>query len=118
MSKLIELQNQIANLQKQADQIRSKEFQATIIDIRQKMEAFGITIKDLQGIKSKPGRTPKAAVAKAAKPAKAKKASIPVAVKYRGPNGETWTGRGLMPKWLAALVATGDTKEQYLIVAA
>ncbi len=26
-------------------------------------------------------------------------------IKFRGPNGETWSGRGLAPRWLAALEA-------------
>jgi len=34
---------------------------------------------------------------------------------YRGPNGETWSGRGLMPRWLAALVADGQDKEAFKI---
>lgn len=34
---------------------------------------------------------------------------------YRGPNGETWSGRGLMPRWLAALVAEGQDKEAFKI---
>jgi DNA-binding protein H-NS len=119
MSKLIDLQSQIASLQKQADEIRSKEFQATIIEIRQKMQAFGITVKDLQSTRAKPGRKAKVvAGAKPAKPAKVKKPSAAVAPKYKGPNGETWTGRGLTPKWLTSLVAAGGTKEQYLIAAA
>lgn len=118
MSKLIDLQSQIANLQKQAEEIRAKEFEATVVEIRQKMLAFGITVKDLQSTKgkSKPGRKPK--VAAADKPAKVKKATAAVAAKYRGPNGETWSGRGLTPKWLASLVAQGNTKEQYLIAVA
>jgi DNA-binding protein H-NS len=118
MSKLIDLQSQIASLQKQADEIRSKEFEATIVEIRQKMAAFGITVKDLQStkIKSKTGRKPKAGTA--AKPVKAKKPAAAVAAKYRGPNGETWSGRGLTPKWLASLVSAGGSKEQYLIAAA
>jgi DNA-binding protein H-NS len=117
MSKLIDLQSQIANLQKQAEEIRSKEFEATIVEIRQKMQAFGITVKDLQSakIKSKAGRKPK--VGAAAKPVKVKKAGAAVAAKYRGPNGETWSGRGLTPKWLASLIAAGSAKEQYLITA-
>ncbi len=117
MSKLIDLQSQIASLQKQAEEIRSKEFEATVVEIRQKMAAFGITVKDLQStkIKAKTGRKPKAAAG--AKPAKAKKAGAAVAAKYRGPNGETWSGRGLTPKWLASLVAQGGTKAQYLIAA-
>ena len=115
MSKLIDLQSQIAQLQKQAEEIRGKEFEATVTEIRQKMQAFGITIKDLQAPKgkSKPGRKPK--VAATDKPAKVKKVTAAVAAKYRGPNGETWSGRGLTPKWLASLVAAGNTKEQYLI---
>lgn len=117
MSKLIDLQSQIAHLQKQAEEIRAKEFEATVVEIRQKMQAFGITIKDLQTTKtkSKAGRKPK--VAAADKPVKVKKASAAVAAKYRGPNGETWSGRGLTPKWLASLIAQGSSKEQYLIPA-
>lgn len=30
-----------------------------------------------------------------------------VPAKYRGPNGEAWSGRGKQPRWLAALVAEG-----------
>jgi DNA-binding protein H-NS len=26
-----------------------------------------------------------------------------IAPKYKGPNGQTWSGRGLRPKWLTAL---------------
>jgi DNA-binding protein H-NS len=116
MSKLIDLQSQIASLQKQAEEIRSKEFEATILEIRQKMQAFGITVKDLQStkVKAKPGRKAKVA---GDKPAKVKKVTAAVAAKYRGPNGETWSGRGLTPKWLASLVAAGSTKDQYLIAA-
>jgi len=44
-------------------------------------------------------------------PAKGKKA----AAKYRGPNGETWAGRGLAPRWLVALEAKGKKRDQYLI---
>jgi DNA-binding protein H-NS len=38
-----------------------------------------------------------------------------VAPKYRGPNGETWAGRGAMPKWLAALKKEGHKPEEFLI---
>jgi DNA-binding protein H-NS len=37
------------------------------------------------------------------------------APKYRGPNGETWAGRGLAPKWLVELEAKGKKRGQYLI---
>ena len=35
--------------------------------------------------------------------------------KYRGPNGETWAGRGLAPTWLTALEKKGKKREQFLI---
>ncbi len=37
--------------------------------------------------------------------------------KYRNPadRSETWTGRGLMPRWMAALVKKGKKREDFLI---
>ena len=32
-----------------------------------------------------------------------------LAIKYRGPNGETWTGRGLMPRWVTHAMESGYT---------
>jgi DNA-binding protein H-NS len=115
MTNLIEIQGQIEKLQKQAQDIRSKEFANTVQDILAKMQAFGITVKDLQTAKPGKAGRGKGKVA-AVKPAKAaKKAGAVVAAKFRGPNGETWSGRGLTPKWLAALVAQGRTKEEFAI---
>ena len=36
-------------------------------------------------------------------------------VRYRGPNGEPWSGRGRKPQWLIALENAGHTKEEYLV---
>ena len=44
-------------------------------------------------------------------PLKGKKAQP----KYRGPDGETWAGRGLAPKWLTALEDKGKKRESFLI---
>ncbi len=116
MSKLIDLQSQIDKLQKQAEEIRSKEFSSTVAEIRKLMSAYGITIKDLQTPKgkAKAGRPSKNSVAKVPK---SKKEKSIVAAKYKGPNGEAWTGRGLMPKWLSLLVESGQSKESFLIKA-
>jgi DNA-binding protein H-NS len=125
MSNLVDIQSQIDKLQKQASEIRVREFDKTVQDILAKMNAFGITVKDLQpkrGAKL-PGKRGATKLAKAAskgggKRAPSKSAGTVVAPKYRGPNGETWTGRGLMPRWLSALVASGKTKEQFAITSA
>nr|WP_313658360.1 H-NS histone family protein [Achromobacter ruhlandii] len=40
----------------------------------------------------------------------------PVAAKYRHPTtGETWSGRGRTPRWLAAEEGAGKCREEYLI---
>lgn len=122
MGNLIDIQSQIEKLQKQASDIRAKEFDKTVKDILAQMQAFGITLKDLQQAlgKSGAGKGRGKAVSKGAakKPVAKKrgaKTGASVAAKYRGPNGETWSGRGLMPKWLSALVAQGRGKEEFAI---
>ena len=40
-------------------------------------------------------------------------AGQPLLVRYRGPGGETWSGRGRMPKWLQALEAEGRGREEF-----
>jgi len=103
MTSLTEIQSQIAKLQKQAEEIKLQEFQAAVEDIKAKMAAYGITVADLQAGKSR------------ARKASGGKTSTPVAIKYRGPNGEAWSGRGLMPRWLSAQVAQGKSKESFAV---
>jgi DNA-binding protein H-NS len=38
-----------------------------------------------------------------------------VAAKYRGPNGESWAGRGMRPRWLTALIAEGRKVEEFAV---
>lgn len=120
MGNLIDIQSQIEKLQKQASEIKSREFDKTVQEILAKMQAFGITLKDLQPGKKR-GAKPKSKAAGAAKSASGRvkksgeKSGAVVAVKFRGPNGETWSGRGLTPRWLAALVAQGQSKEEFAV---
>ena len=117
MSTLMELQGQIEKLQKQASEIRSREFDKTVQDIREKMQAFGITVKDLQ-TRSRTGRGVMGGGKTSARKtsAKVKKpGNTAVAAKYKGPNGETWSGRGLTPRWLSALLIDGKTKADFSI---
>lgn len=46
------------------------------------------------------------------KPRKGPKAGYKAPIKYRGPNGETWTGRGLLPRWIKD---SGKDKEEFKI---
>jgi DNA-binding protein H-NS len=46
-----------------------------------------------------------------------KQKSPSVASKYRNPSNpnQEWTGRGLAPKWMQALIAEGRSKDEFLI---
>lgn len=118
MVSLVDIQSQIEKLQKQASEIKGREFDATVQDILAKMQAFGITTKDLQraatGVQRGKGKGKPVSLVKTAA-TKVKRSGAVVAAKYRGPNGETWSGRGLTPRWLASLVAQGRTKEEFAI---
>jgi DNA-binding protein H-NS len=123
MNNLIDIQSQIQKLQKQASEIKAREFDSTVRDILSKMNAFGITVKDLQVASAgkrkghgRPARLVHEDPKKVGKGAKAKAIGTPVAAKFRGPNGETWSGRGLTPRWLATLIAQGQPKESFAIV--
>lgn len=117
MNNLMSIQGQIEKLQKQADEIKSKEFDSTVQDIVALMRVFGISVKDLQSalVRSDSAKQKKAGGSKrgAAKTKSGK--TTTVAPKFRGPNGETWSGRGLTPRWLAGLLAQGRQKEEFVI---
>lgn len=120
MGNLLDIQSQIEKLQKQAEDIRTREYDKTLQDIVLKMQAFGISIKDLQaamarGVKAGPGAGKRAATAGGKSGKASKMAGATVAPKFRGPNGETWSGRGLMPRWLNQLVEQGAKKEDFAI---
>ena len=40
---------------------------------------------------------------------------VKLSAKYKGPNGETYTGRGPTPGWLKALEAKGHNRDRYLV---
>ena len=94
-----EVLNQIDDLQKQAEILRRQELSAVISEIKAKMAEYGLSAADL-GLSGK-------------QTAKAVKS---VAAKYRNQaTGETWTGRGRMPKWLQAAESQGRKKDDFLI---
>lgn len=100
MSNLTDIQKQITELQAQVQAIKTSEFNEKLAMIKEIMTTYGITIEHLQNQFDKAGKT---------------KSKTPAPAKFTGPNGESWTGRGLMPRWLKALVDEGHAKEEYLI---
>lgn len=43
------------------------------------------------------------------------KTRAPAAIKYCGPNGEAWSGRGRRPAWLGSLIEDGRSADDFLI---
>ena len=101
MATYSELVSQAQALMAQAEQVRKQERNSVIADIKAKMAEYGLTLEDLE-------RAPaarKGAVGKSKAPAK-----------YQGPNGELWSGGpGRKPEWVKAVLAAGQSLDQYLI---
>lgn len=97
---------QIDQLTKEAEKLRQTELSSAIADIKSKMAQHGISVSDIAGADS--GR--KTRKQKAQTGARKK-----VAPKYRGGNGELWTGRGRRPAWVQAELAKGRALEDLAI---
>lgn len=104
MSSLQELLAQRADIEKKIADVQREARTEAINKVRTLMGEFGLTMADLAG---------KTAAPRAAGPAKP---ASKVAPKYRNAaTGETWTGRGLQPKWLKAALAAGAKLEEFTI---
>jgi DNA-binding protein H-NS len=111
---LDQLRQQIARLETQAKKLEETEGtrkRKAVTEVRALMRKLGIELSDLQGPDA-----PKAARASATKAKREKSTRPPVPVKFRNAEtGETWTGRGRTPKWLAALEAAGRTRDEFKV---
>lgn len=121
---LTQLQAQIAKLQKQAQSLQAKEAGVVIERIRTAVEHYGLTPEDLFGSRRKAAKTaqkpgkkaaakPAAGKRSAAKPSPSKGKRVPI--KYRDKQGNTWTGRGSQPRWLAAAIKSGQSLKDFAI---
>ena len=101
MANYKELSAQIASLMQAAEAARKAERNTALAEIRSTMVEYGISIADL-GLPSSRGQRGGAAK------------SVPA--KYRHPEtGETWSGRGLRPRWLVAELDHGKPLDSFVI---
>jgi len=92
---LQELMAQREALERQIEQTKKQERGEAIERVKALMAEYGLTVADL-GSRPTGGR------------AKKGKSAGKVAAKYRNAStGETWSGRGLQPRWLKAALASG-----------
>ena len=101
MATLKELLAQKEAIEHQIEQTKKSERGAAVNKVRAMMAEYGLTVADLGGKsarKSKSGGTAKV-------PAKYRNAST----------GESWSGRGLQPRWLKAALASGKKLGDFVI---
>ena len=102
MSLLQELLAQRAELDKKIAAEQQREREETLAKIRELIAQGGLSAADVFG-KSTAGKPTKTSRSK-------------VAAKYRDPaSGQSWSGRGLQPKWLKAAIAAGKKLEDFAI---
>ena len=115
---LSDLLAQKAALEKQIADFQKEKRGDAIAKVKALMAEYGLTAADITGGKAA-AKAPVAAAPAAPAPAPAKKskaAGKKVAAKYRNQaTGDTWSGRGLKPKWLVAALATGKTLADFAI---
>ena len=88
----------IVEAQTQLETIKRSKYKEVIAQIKELAASIGVTVEIHEAGK-----------------ATATSAKIPA--KFRNPDNhsQTWTGRGLAPKWLKALIAAGRDKNEFLI---
>jgi DNA-binding protein H-NS len=99
MTRLTEIKAQIAELQKEADEVFKNDKQGAIADIISKMFAYNISAEELLN----KGKAVKSA------------SSTSSPIKYRKSEFEVWGGRGPKPKWVKAVEEQGENLEVYRV---
>ena len=104
-TRLSDLLAKKAELEQQILTLRREERGAAIAQVKALMAEHGLTLADLGGSRSAVAAT--GAPATFPKP-KSGGSGAKVPPKYRDPaSGQTWSGRGLHPKWLKQALAGG-----------
>jgi len=128
---LAEIQQQIERLQQRAEALKAKEAVGVVQRIRTAIAYYGLTAQDLfkenddklstpmktkaAGRKAVSTKVVAKVVAKKGTPKNASRKGIPVAIKYRDDEGNTWTGRGSKPRWLVAAFEKGKKAEDFAV---
>jgi DNA-binding protein H-NS len=101
-NQLTELLAQKAALEQQIADVQRAQHTEAVAKVKALMAEYGLTLADI-------GSSGKAAAAP-------KKATSKVAAKFHNvATGDTWSGRGLKPKWLTAALASGRALSEFAV---
>lgn len=98
-----QLETQKRMIEEQIAAVREVQKQQAIVLIKDMVVANAITRSDL------------AFIVDPVADKKPRKLRVQLQPKYRGQNGELWSGRGRKPNWLTAALAGGATLEQFAV---
>jgi len=99
MASVSELMAQKAAIEQQIVEAQRNERAGALAKVRALMAEYGLTLADLS-----------------AKSAGQKRSGAKVAAKYRNTaTGDTWSGRGLQPKWLKQALASGKSISDFAL---
>jgi DNA-binding protein H-NS len=82
---------------------KAREIEELRSKVTESAHTLGVSIHELFGLSSQPAKR-QTRHARGKQPAK-----------YRGPNGEEWSGRGPAPRWMKPYLTKGQTKADFLI---
>jgi DNA-binding protein H-NS len=100
-NQLSELLAQKAALEQQIADVQREQHADAVAKVKALMAEYGLTLADISSSKAV---------------AAPKKVSGKVAAKFHNPaTGDTWSGRGLKPKWLTAALASGRALSEFAV---
>jgi DNA-binding protein H-NS len=107
MATLQELIAEKERIEREIQAQQTAQRDAALAEIRSIMDANGLSIADIGG-----GTARRLSRGTGDNPTKGSK----VAAKYRHPEtGESWSGRGLKPRWLKAAIEQGRQIEEFAV---
>lgn len=107
MSELAQIQAQIAELTRQADEIKYQQKQGVVAEIKEKIALYGLTARDLGLDTSYQPLKGKGSEGKRGK----------AEPQYQDEHGNTWSGgRGRRPAWVLRIMEEGGNIEDYKIL--
>lgn len=99
LNSISEIKKEIARLQRDADKLKQKTRSKVVSDILRSMKENDLSPEDIAHAFHK-------------SPLKTKAVSK---IRYRHPDGHTWTGRGRTPTWIKQIEAEGRSREDYAV---
>ncbi|MCX5567472.1 H-NS histone family protein [Alcaligenes phenolicus] len=99
LNSISEIKKEIARLQRDADKLKQKTRSKVVSDILRSMKENDLSPEDIAQAFHNP-------------PLKTKAVST---IRYRHPDGHTWTGRGRTPTWIKQIESEGRSRDDFAV---